>query len=102
MSDRTGRSKKIETRALIAKLSPAGRRRYLELILVKDFSVFLRKVFATVSPGDEFLPNWHIEHDLLCRPYRHWKAQAWHCDDSTASPEVDYFLGGIAGVPTGN
>jgi hypothetical protein len=34
MSDRTGRSKKIETRALIAKLSPAGRRRYLELILV--------------------------------------------------------------------
>jgi predicted phage terminase large subunit-like protein len=64
MSDRS--CKKTETRTLVDELSPAGRRRYLELILVKDFSVFLRKVFATVSPGDEFLPNWHIEAMTFC------------------------------------
>lgn len=66
MSRQTTRCKKIETETLVAKLSPAGRRRYLELILAKDFSVFLWKVFATVSPDDEFLPNWHIEAMTFC------------------------------------
>src|SRR2546421_7996915 len=47
--------------ALIAKLSPEGRRRYVELILARDFSAFVTKVFETVSPGDVYLPNWHID-----------------------------------------
>jgi hypothetical protein len=42
-------------------LSPAGRRQYLNTILAQDFSVFIRKVFETVSPGDEFLSNWHVD-----------------------------------------
>ena len=47
--------------ALIAKLSPEGRRRYVDLILAEDFSAFVTKVFETVSPGDVYLPNWHID-----------------------------------------
>src|SRR5260370_4286518 len=47
--------------ALIAKLSPEGRRRYVDLILARDFSAFVTKVFETVSPGDVYLPNWHID-----------------------------------------
>src|ERR1700704_1082224 len=49
------------TQALIAKLSPEGRRRYVDLILARDFSAFVTKVFETVSPGDVYLPNWHID-----------------------------------------
>src|SRR6516162_712044 len=45
----------------IARLSTAGRRRYLDLRLAQDFPAFVMKVFETVSPGDDFLPNWHIE-----------------------------------------
>jgi predicted phage terminase large subunit-like protein len=51
---------RISTEKLMPKLSPAGRRIFLERLLRQDFSVFVRKVFETVSPGDEFLPNWHI------------------------------------------
>jgi predicted phage terminase large subunit-like protein len=47
--------------ALMAKLSPEGRRRYVDLILARDFSAFVTKVFETVSPGDVYLPNWHID-----------------------------------------
>ena len=36
---------------------------YIELdaILRSDLSLFVRKVFVTVSPNDAFKPNWHIE-----------------------------------------
>jgi predicted phage terminase large subunit-like protein len=51
----------ISTEELLARLSLEGRRRYLNLMLAQDFSAFVRKVFETVSPGDEFLPNWHID-----------------------------------------
>ena len=40
----------------------------LDAILRTDFVSFIRKVFHTVSPGDPFLENWHIEamaHHLL-------------------------------------
>jgi predicted phage terminase large subunit-like protein len=49
------------TQALIGKLSPEGRRRYVDLMLARDFSPFVTKVFETVSPGDVYLPNWHID-----------------------------------------
>jgi len=51
----------VSTEQLVAKLSPAARRKYIELELQQDFSVFVMKVFETVSPGDVFLPNWHID-----------------------------------------
>jgi predicted phage terminase large subunit-like protein len=51
----------ISTEDLLAKLSPTARRRYLDTMLAQDFSTFVMKVFETVSPGDEFLPNWHID-----------------------------------------
>ena len=51
----------ISTEDLLAKLTPAARRRYLDTMLGQDFSAFVMKVFETVSPGDEFRPNWHIE-----------------------------------------
>jgi predicted phage terminase large subunit-like protein len=51
----------ISTEELLARLNLAGRRQYLHTMLAQDFSVFVRKVFETVSPGDEFLPNWHID-----------------------------------------
>ena len=53
--------KQISVEHLLAKLSPAARRIYLESILSKDFSAFVIKVFETVSPGDKLLPNWHID-----------------------------------------
>ncbi len=31
------------------------------MVVAEDFSAFVVKVFETVSPGGEFLPNWHIE-----------------------------------------
>jgi predicted phage terminase large subunit-like protein len=51
----------IATEELFAKLSPAGRRQYLDMMLAADFSAFVMRVFETVSPGDVFLPNWHID-----------------------------------------
>src|SRR6202048_2039333 len=50
----------ISTEDLLARLSPAARRRYLDSVLADDFSAFVMKVFETVSPG-VFLPNWHID-----------------------------------------
>jgi hypothetical protein len=47
----------ISTGDLLAKLTPAARRRYLDAMLGRDFAGFVRKVFETVSPGDVFLPN---------------------------------------------
>lgn len=49
------------TADLLSKLSSAGRRQYLETMLARDFSTFVMKVFETVSPGDDFLPNWHLD-----------------------------------------
>ena len=42
----------------------------LDSILRTDLVSFIHKVFGTVSPGEPFLPNWHIEaiahHLMLC------------------------------------
>jgi len=57
----TARSKRKSPEELFASLSPAARRKYLDLQLAEDFSAFVMKVFETVSPGDEFQSNWHIE-----------------------------------------
>ena len=55
-------SRKIVSAAhLFAQLSPAARRRFLELQLASDFPAFVMKVFETVSSGDGFLSNWHID-----------------------------------------
>ena len=36
-------------------------RRRLEAVLRSDFRAFVRKSFATLSPGQTFTPAWHIE-----------------------------------------
>jgi predicted phage terminase large subunit-like protein len=45
--------------------------RALAAVLRQDLGAFARKVFATVSPADQFRPNWHLEvmahHLSLCR-----------------------------------
>jgi predicted phage terminase large subunit-like protein len=46
---------------LLKKLSPAARRRFLELQLANDFPAFVMKVFEAVSGGDDFLASWHID-----------------------------------------
>jgi hypothetical protein len=51
----------ITTEDLFSKLSMAARRRYLDTMLARDFSAFVMRVFETVSPGDAFLQNWHID-----------------------------------------
>jgi predicted phage terminase large subunit-like protein len=51
----------IATEDLLFRLSPAARRHYLDTILAQDFSTFVRRVFETASPGDNFYPNWHID-----------------------------------------
>ena len=35
--------------------------RLLQALLRQDLHSFARKVFATVSPGEPFLPNWHLQ-----------------------------------------
>jgi len=55
------RSYRTAAKHHVAQLSMAGRRRYLDLQLAQDFLAFVMKVFETVSPGDEFLENWHVE-----------------------------------------
>ena len=42
------------TERLLAELSPAARRKYLELVLAQDFSAFVMKVFETVLPAMNF------------------------------------------------
>ena len=61
MNNRSNKPDQISTEDLLAKLSPPARRKYLDSMLATDFSTFLTKVFETVSPGDEFRPNWHID-----------------------------------------
>jgi predicted phage terminase large subunit-like protein len=55
-------------RSNMAGLTSPVSTRVLDAILRTDFVSFIRKVFQTVSPGERFLPNWHIEamaHHLL-------------------------------------
>src|SRR5262245_51976056 len=33
----------------------------LRAALLRDLAVFTAKVFSTLSPGVEYLPNWHID-----------------------------------------
>jgi hypothetical protein len=51
----------LSTKRLLARLSPAGQRKYLDTQLAADFSAFIMKVFETVSGYEEFRPNWHID-----------------------------------------
>ncbi|MEX2648626.1 MAG: phage terminase large subunit [Alphaproteobacteria bacterium] len=44
-----------------AKSPPRTSRRLLEAILRSDLASFVAKTFATVNPGAEFQPGWHIE-----------------------------------------
>jgi hypothetical protein len=46
---------------LLELLTPAARRKYLDMQLATDFGVFLMKVFETVAPGRDFIGNWHID-----------------------------------------
>ena len=39
----------------------ADQQKLLQALLRRDFIAFVEKVFATVSPGQPFLANWHIE-----------------------------------------
>ncbi len=39
----------------------AAAMRLLDHEIETNFSAFIRKSFATVSPGDAFSPNWHIK-----------------------------------------
>jgi hypothetical protein len=40
---------------------PANNQTVLDAILRSDLAAFIQKAFATVSPGDAFAGNWHIE-----------------------------------------
>lgn len=42
------------------------RQRLLYSLLRRDFPTFVRKVFATVSAGDAFVDNWHMEAIYHC------------------------------------
>jgi predicted phage terminase large subunit-like protein len=46
---------------LFMKLSPAGRRAFLDRCLADDFLAFLRKVFETVCPERAFRETWLVE-----------------------------------------
>jgi hypothetical protein len=46
---------------LFKRLSPAGRRAFLDRCLADDFLAFLKKVFETVCPDRAFRENWLVE-----------------------------------------
>src|SRR3974390_3140184 len=60
-SRRASAQNDLSAERLFAKLSLAGRRRFFEMQLAEEFPAFVMKVFETVSGGDVFLPNWHID-----------------------------------------
>ena len=35
--------------------------RVLQAVLRSELRFFIRKVFATVCPGQPYLPNWHVD-----------------------------------------
>ena len=35
--------------------------RMLQAVLRSNFTAFVQKSFSTLSPGQEFIPNWHID-----------------------------------------
>ncbi len=37
------------------------RQAFLDAFLRQEFAFFLRKVFATISPGDDLHWNWHLD-----------------------------------------
>ncbi len=57
----SGKIDQLSADRLFEKLSAAAQRRFFELHLANDFPAFVMKVFETVSGGDEFLSNWHID-----------------------------------------
>jgi len=46
-------------------IEPSAARAFRAL-LRRDFPAFVRKVFATLEPGQAFVPNWHLE-AIACR-----------------------------------
>jgi len=42
-------------------MAKASEARVLRALLRRDFSTFVRKVFATLESGQAFVPNWHLE-----------------------------------------
>ena len=38
-----------------------SRHNLIDAISRADFYSFVRRIFPTVSAGDSFLPNWHVE-----------------------------------------
>jgi|DEB19_MinimDraft_3_1074340.scaffolds.fasta_scaffold00956_3 predicted phage terminase large subunit-like protein len=48
-------------RSMQSSLAGNDRERILDAALRQDLSCFTRKVFNTVDPGTEYLPNWHID-----------------------------------------
>lgn len=59
-------------------------RRALHAALRQDLAAFTRKVFATLNPGAEFQPNWHI------RAMTHAVQEAWRAstDPDSFEPEA--------------
>lgn len=53
-------------------MSTINEQRILSAVLRKDFSSFIAKGFQVVSPGEPFIPNWHIDvlADYLMRVHR--------------------------------
>ena len=42
-------------------MTPAADNKLLNAILRQDFASFLRKAFHTLSPGQSYVPGWHIQ-----------------------------------------
>lgn len=45
-------------------LDAVAQRRLLDALLRQSFAAFAEKTFGTLSPGEPFLPNWHVA--LIC------------------------------------
>ena len=49
------------TLSAIAGLSPAGQRALYDAVLYRSLPHFIEQAFTTVSPGDAFTGNWHLD-----------------------------------------
>jgi hypothetical protein len=51
----------LSLEALVKRLTPAGRRAFLDRCLADDFLAFLKKVFDTICPDRALRANWLVE-----------------------------------------
>src|SRR5690242_11004732 len=74
--------------------------RVLYAVLRQDLGAFINKVFTTVSPGDTYAHNWHIDAITYSLPQVHRGLSRRLIITATADAENDLHVCSIRGLGT--